>query len=353
MARSVERRFFDPARAPVVAVLVVAALAVFVASLAGKRTDVLVLDVRAFMGEPWRIFTTTLVHIDVLHLAFNLLWLVRQGAPIERQLGSIRFALFAVAIGGGASLAEYALIGLGVGLSGVGYGLFAFAWVLKDDPHLAGLVDRRTATLFVVWFFFCIATTVLEVLPVANVAHGAGAALGALAASAYQRRDLARRVAASSMGLLLLGASWLGSTTFRPRVNFSAGRGQDAAHLGWKLLDARDDAGAEPFLRESVRVAPHRSDYWFNLAIDLGRLEKDEESLAAYRRARELAPDEPKRTEALAGALLAAGMKALDTGDRVRAVVHCREGASLGASREAFAACLTMAAAPVEDRPSK
>lgn len=336
-------RSFDPARAPAVSLLTVAAVAVFVGGLAGRSPDSLVLDVRAFMGEPWRIVTTALPHANAIHLAFNLIWLVRLGAPIERQLGTVRFLLLAILLGGGAALAEYALGATGVGLSGVGYGLVGFGWVARHDPRFAGLVDRRTALLFIGWFFFCIGATLIDFLPVANVAHAVGAILGALIGGFVVARTAVRRIGSIVVGATLLVASWLGATTFRPRVNFTASRGQDAAYLGWKLLDAAADADAEPYLREAVRVAPHRSDWWFNLAIACSRQNKEDDALAAYRRARDTAPGDSSRAEALAGALQNAGFTALEAGDFDRARALCAEGEATGFHDLLLGRCLTMA----------
>src|SRR5436309_2497422 len=69
----------------------------------------------------------------------------------------------------------------GVGLSGVGYGLFGLLWILsKRDHRFADAVDARTIQTFIIWFFVCIATTIMHVMQVANIAHGGGAALGIL-----------------------------------------------------------------------------------------------------------------------------------------------------------------------------
>lgn len=347
---SPDRPRFDPASAPAVAILTVAAIAVFVADLAGKDTSVLVLDVRAFMGEPWRIVTTMLPHANALHLGFNLMWLVLLGSRIEQRVGTIPFFLCALLVDAGSGVAEYALAGSGVGLSGIGYGLVGFGWIARHDPRFAGLVDRRTALLFVGWFFLCIGATLTHVLPVANVAHAVGGLLGGILGFMVTRRSAAKRVAAGLALLAVLGAAWLGATTFRPRVNFSAGRGGDAAHLGWKYLDAHDDAAAEPFLREAVRMRPDDSSNWFNLAIGLSRLDNEDGSIDAFRHALALAPGDAKRADGLASALIGAGTRAVQAGDFERAQTLCEEGARLDEQDAAFQACLRMARARLKWR---
>ena len=119
----------------------------------GVKIDLLVVDYRVWSGQFWRPLTTTFPHSDVFHLAFNLYWTWRFGSRIEEVYGSLRtaglFALLAV----GSSLAEYDFGGRGVGLSGVGYGLFGFLWVLSPrDRRFLGMVDQQTVVMFIGWF---------------------------------------------------------------------------------------------------------------------------------------------------------------------------------------------------------
>lgn len=344
MARAAPQSRFslDPASAPAVSIFTVAAIAVFVADLAKKDTSPLVLDVRAFMGEPWRIATTALPHANILHLAFNLLWLVRLGVPIEKRVGTLRFLLFALVVDAGASVAEYALAGSAVGLSGVGYGLVAFGWVARHDPRFAGIVDRRTAGGFVTWFFFCIVLTLADAMPVANVAHGVGALLGALLAVIATRRALALRIGAAAVGVALLGASWLGATTYRPLVNITKRRDADSAYLGWKLLDAEENAAALPFLQEAVRMKPTDGGNWHNLGIALRRLDRVDESIEAYRRAYAVEGTDERRDVA-ARALLGAAAQALEKHDHERMTRVCTVGLDLKPGDAELSACLQTA----------
>lgn len=343
-----QRPFVDPARAPVSTLLVAAAVAVFVAGLAGKSTRALVLDVRAFFGEPWRLWTTILVHVGPIHLLFNALWILRVGGALEARLGSLRLLALALVLGGGASLAEYAFAGSGVGLSGVGYGLVAFGWALRFEPRFSGVVDRRVALLFAGWFVLCVITTLTGILPVGNFAHGGGAILGGLAAQLLiPRRPALVRGLAGLTFVAAIGGLYAGATVLRPVVNRSSHRGEDAAYLGFEALERHDDAVAERWLRESVRVAPDRAASWFNLGVALARQDRDEEALAATRRAWELEPDEA-HASGLSVRLAKKGMARLGARDAREALALCEEATRLDPRSTYAAACVEAARLPAE-----
>ena len=109
----------------------------------------------------------------------------------------------------GSSLAEYDFGGQGVGLSGVGYGLFGFLRVLsRRDRHFAGSVDEQTVVLFIAWFFLCIVLTVKDVMHIANVAHAAGCLLGLLTGYAVTGRYGRNPWLCGAVGAMLLAVPW-------------------------------------------------------------------------------------------------------------------------------------------------
>src|SRR5215471_11720924 len=75
-------------------------------------------------GQLWRLFTGIFLHVDILHLLFNLYWLWMFGTLLERTFGHARTAFIVILLAIGSSAFEFALDRGGVGLSGVGYGLF-------------------------------------------------------------------------------------------------------------------------------------------------------------------------------------------------------------------------------------
>ncbi len=105
--------------------------------------------------QPWTLVTAILPHVSFFHLVFNLYWFCIFGNQIEGAFGSVKTGLLLLVLAIGSSLAEYAFDNPGVGLSGVGFGYFAFCFVLaRSDARFAAVVPRRIALLFIAWFFF-------------------------------------------------------------------------------------------------------------------------------------------------------------------------------------------------------
>src|SRR5579864_7608280 len=124
-------------------------------------------------GQLWRLATCIFPNLDILHLVFNIYWLWMFGTAVEKAYGHVRTALLIFLFAVGSSSLDFAFDSGGVGLSGVGYGLFCLLLVLSDrDERFRDTLDQKTVKLFVGWFILCIATTVTHVFPVANVAHG-------------------------------------------------------------------------------------------------------------------------------------------------------------------------------------
>lgn len=248
-------------------------------------------------GQLWRLFTAIFPHVDILHLAFNIYWLWVFGTVIERTYGHAKTALLVLFLGVGSSAMDFALDQGGVGLSGVGYGLFGFLWIISThDQRFRDVISKRTIWLFVGWFFFCIVTTVTRTHPVANVAHAAGALLGALTGYAVIRPDLRRLVVAAIMAILVFGI-W-GSTIGRPFINLSGRAGYEEGRWGYDALMANHNQEAIRWLRDAVRYQPKSSIYWFDLGIAYHRVGDLPAAVAAYRRAHELEPGNPKYSEA-------------------------------------------------------
>jgi GlpG protein len=130
-------------------------------------------------GQVWRLITPILLHGDLLHLAFNMLWLYNLGTLIERRVGSLLFALLVVAIAIPSNYAQFAAAGpFFGGMSGVVYGLFGYAWVRGRLDPTSGLWLQPSVALWMMgWFVFCLVQTNLNV---ANYAHGGGLVVGGL-----------------------------------------------------------------------------------------------------------------------------------------------------------------------------
>jgi len=295
----------DAARTPVVSTLAVAAVATTLLWWAGSiDARLLAVDPLAFPAQPWRLLTSTLPHVDVMHLAFNVYWLWRFGTTVEGTLGHARTAGLLALFGIGSSAAEYALLEGGVGLSGIGYGLAGLLFVLqRRDLRFRDAIDDGTTRLFVLWFFLCIALTAAKVWQVANIAHGVGAALGALAGLALAGRPPARRVAAAAAGALLV-AALLGATAARPWVNLSGAQGRVDAYRGFQALERGEDEEAARLLARALVADPGEAGVWFNLGIARERLGDGAGAIDAYREAARRSPADADMRAALEEALL-------------------------------------------------
>ncbi len=248
-------------------------------------------------GEFWRLFTNILLHASALHLVFNLYWFWIFGTIIEEVLGHLQTAVLIAVLALGCGSLEFAFASGGVGLSGVGYGLFGMLWVLSSrDERFRDAVDRRTVELFVGWFFFCVFTTLVKWFPVANIAHAAGAVLGILVGFAISSPGLRITASAAVVSILALGL-W-GSTLGRPQINRSAYGGYDEAKWGYDALVAGRNEEATRWFRDAVTYKPRMASYWFDLGIAYQRTGKTREAREAYQRAQKLEPAKAEYADA-------------------------------------------------------
>lgn len=146
-------------------------------------------------GEVWRVFTPTILHANLLHLLFNMLWLWMIGKMMEmnsRPFAYIGFILLAAAI---TNTLQYLMSGpFFMGFSGVIAAMAGYIWVRKKRaPWEPYLIDRGTLiflwafifgmlALQIIVFFLQILHIVSFQLPIANTAHVSGALLGMLLA---------------------------------------------------------------------------------------------------------------------------------------------------------------------------
>jgi membrane associated rhomboid family serine protease len=249
-------------------------------------------------GQLWRLVTSIFLHLDILHLAFNLYWLWVLGTPVERIFGHAKTLSLFVFLAIGANSLDFAFDRGGVGLSGVGYGLFGLLWVVSDrDERFRGAIDQRTVKLFIGWFVICILTTITHTFVVANVAHAAGAVLGALVGFAITQPSRRLPIAATIAAIVLFGL-W-GSTLGRPTINLSGKVGFEEGKWGYDALLANKNQEAARWLRDAAKLQPKESSYWFNLGIAYYRVGNVPAAMAAYQKAHELDPNNQKYSEAV------------------------------------------------------
>jgi membrane associated rhomboid family serine protease len=258
-----------------------------------KKSDMslLMCDFEVSQGEVWRLVTSTLLHVNLVHLAFNLYWLWLFGSIVEGALGHLWtaavFVLFALA----SSAAEYAVAMGGVGLSGVVYGLFGLLWVLsRRDGRFADAIDKNTIGLFIIWFFICIAATIGQIMNVGNVAHSAGLVAGLILGGMMTWNRMGERLAIWLMaGLVLVFV--VGALAARPWINFTANLGDELADFGYRDLEQNRYERAVTFYTRALERNRRQAGWWYNLGIAYARLGRHQKALEAYEHAVELKPD--------------------------------------------------------------
>ncbi|HEX7669321.1 MAG TPA: rhomboid family intramembrane serine protease [Polyangiaceae bacterium] len=142
-------------------------------------------------GQIWRLVTPIFVHYSVLHILFNMWWLLDLGSTIENRIGAARFTALVLLTAAFSNVAQYVVAQSPFfgGMSGVLYALFGYVWVRGRLNPTSGLsMPPNTAAILLVWMGLGFAGLVGNV---ANIAHlgglVSGALLGALAALRARR----------------------------------------------------------------------------------------------------------------------------------------------------------------------
>jgi GlpG protein len=136
----------------------------------------------ARQGQVWRLITPIFVHMDVLHLLFNMYWLYLFGGLIEATRGQRKYLAMVLVLAVVSNVAQYLYSGPNFGgMSGVGYGLFGYLWFMtRFRPEEGYALPTSTIVMFVIWTVLCMTD---RVGPVANAAHLGGLAMGAVLAA--------------------------------------------------------------------------------------------------------------------------------------------------------------------------
>ena len=129
-----------------------------------------------------RTLAPILLHFSPQHLIFNLLWVWFFGRQLERMQSKWVFFTLVLLTAFVGNTAQYLASGANNfgGISGVGYGLVGYTWVIHQFMPRSYLLF--TSALF---YFFIAAMTVMFLLPgIANFAHAGGLITGLLAGQA-------------------------------------------------------------------------------------------------------------------------------------------------------------------------
>jgi len=282
---------------PVVSGIALLAVGVTLSWWTGANMSSLFESAEIRRGQLWRLVTNILPHLNILYLAFNLYWLWVLGTTVERVYGHLRTALLILFFAVGSGSLDFAFAQGGVGLSGVGYGLFGLLYVLSQhDERFKDSLDSRTVNLFIGWFFICILATAVHILNVANVAHAAGAVFGFMFDYAIVFPVRRALITGGMATLALFGLC--GATFARPLINLSSQGGYEEGRWGYDALIANRNQDAVRWLRDAVRYQPKISSYWFDLGIAYQRVNDPHDASAAYQQAYELEPGNSEYAEA-------------------------------------------------------
>lgn len=172
-------------RHPAVSMLVVAS--VIGAAIASFGGDLLGLLLFGGLQENqiWRLLTPIFLHFGLVHLAFNVLWLVILGSRIEQLFGSLHLLLLVVAAGVFSNMIQAGWTGsmpFG-GMSGVIYALLGYIWVkgrFVPDPSLE--LPPGVLGFMLIWLLIGMSGALELVfgVGVANGAHVGGFGIGLL-----------------------------------------------------------------------------------------------------------------------------------------------------------------------------
>jgi len=128
-------------------------------------------------GQIWRLITPIFIHMGVLHIFFNMLWLRDLGSMVEGRQSSLHLLILTLVIAACSNLAQYFVGGPGFGgMSGVVYGLLGYIWIRgKFDPASGLYLHPYNVVMMLVWFFACL----LNFIPnIANTTHAVGLGIG-------------------------------------------------------------------------------------------------------------------------------------------------------------------------------
>jgi GlpG protein len=155
-------------------------------------------------GEIWRLITPCVLHKDLLHILFNMLWLWYLGRPIEERIGPFRTLFLTLIAGIGTNTMQYFMSGpFFIGYSGIVTALAGFIWMRERIAPWEGYPLNRATILFLLFFIAAIfaiqiGAFLIQIFSsynfapnIANTAHIAGAVIGAMVAKS---RFFAQRV---------------------------------------------------------------------------------------------------------------------------------------------------------------
>jgi GlpG protein len=112
---------------------------------------------KILQGEYWRLFTPALLHLDYLHIFFNMVWVWLLGRQIEERIGIFRYLIFSLIVGIIANIAQYLVSGPEfMGYSGIIIGMIGFIWMRQKLAPWEGYPLHSTVIRFILIYIVVI-----------------------------------------------------------------------------------------------------------------------------------------------------------------------------------------------------
>jgi len=144
-------------------------------------------------GEIWRLITPIFLHGDLIHLLFNMMWLIFLGGQLEEKLPKSKFFLLIAILATISNTAQYIMTGpLFIGFSGVACGMIGFIHARQEKAPWEAYALTPSTYSFVFFFIWSLAAlslctffteaTLGYTIPIgfANTAHVTGLLTGSL-----------------------------------------------------------------------------------------------------------------------------------------------------------------------------
>lgn len=243
-------------------------------------------DTDIYEGKWWGLITNAFVHMEPLHILFNMYWLWFLGRAFERTFGIVRFLLFVLVAAFVSSSWQLFSGNGGIGFSGVGYALFGFGWATRTRfPEMARVVNQRTVQMFLVWGVICVVATQAKIMNIGNVAHASGALFGYLLGVALVQSRT--RVLGAAGALIVAMAAFV--TPF-----YSPFSDEWLAVRAEGLIKSKHYSQSLPYLYRYVDIGADKQWGWANIAYVEQELGHHEQSELAVRELNRLdnIPDE-------------------------------------------------------------
>ncbi len=142
-------------------------------------------------GQLWRLFTPCLMHANLLHILFNMIWVWMLLKQIEQRLSRWKICLLILAIGIISNIAQYLVSGpLFLGFSGIVVGMAGFIWMRQRKAPWEGYPLQKSTLIFLLFFVLAMfiielftfslhVFTQIQLMPdIANTAHIIGGLIG-------------------------------------------------------------------------------------------------------------------------------------------------------------------------------